>query len=218
MKILFWNVDTQRDFMNPDGKLYIKGAEEIKPTLKLLTDLAEKYNIKVVNTRDCHFKDSKELSNNPDFKTTFPPHCMRNTHGTKFIKETRPKSCFNIDYVNINDEWFTYSFNNILNTRNISIFKDDFDVFKGNPYTKQILSLINPDLIVVYGVATNVCVNFAVVGLRKLGYIVVVISNAIKELPGLSIKSIIDNWDELGVTQITYNELETLIRVCKGKK
>ncbi len=63
MKTIFWNVDTQVDFMNKDGKLYVQGAEEIKPNLKRLTDLAEKYKITVINTGDYHNKTSKEISN-----------------------------------------------------------------------------------------------------------------------------------------------------------
>ena len=56
MKIIFWNVDTQKDFMNKDGKLYVQGAEEIKSNLKRLTNLAKAYNITVVNTGDYHNK------------------------------------------------------------------------------------------------------------------------------------------------------------------
>ena len=60
-KIIFWNVDTQKDFMNPDGALYVEGAESIKPNLKKLTEFARENNIFVVNTADFHFPDDKEL-------------------------------------------------------------------------------------------------------------------------------------------------------------
>ena len=71
-KIIFWNVDTQIDFMLPEGKLYIQGAEKILPNLKLLTDYARKNEIKIVNTRDFHSINDKEISNTPDFVNTFP--------------------------------------------------------------------------------------------------------------------------------------------------
>jgi nicotinamidase/pyrazinamidase len=80
--------------------------------------------------------------------------------------------------------------------RNIIITKDEFDVFTGNKNTDKILSLLTRDLtikeIYVYGVATNVCVNFAVMGLLERGYDVVVISDAMKGLP--NVPDVIPNW------------------------
>ena len=39
-RIIFWDVDTQYDFMKADGKLYVPDAEHIIPNLKRLTDYA----------------------------------------------------------------------------------------------------------------------------------------------------------------------------------
>ena len=41
MKNLLWNVDTQFDFMNEKGKLYVGGAEDIIPNLELLKKLSK---------------------------------------------------------------------------------------------------------------------------------------------------------------------------------
>jgi len=38
--VLFWDVDTQVDFMRADGKLYVPEAESLVPNLKRLTDHA----------------------------------------------------------------------------------------------------------------------------------------------------------------------------------
>jgi nicotinamidase-related amidase len=54
-KAVFWNTDTQYDFIDKDGKLSVENAESIKPNLKKLTDFARVNNIKVVNTMDWHF-------------------------------------------------------------------------------------------------------------------------------------------------------------------
>ena len=96
MKTIFWNVDTQYDFMRPDGRLYVKGAEQIEGNLVRLTELARRKGIKVVNTADWHRKDSLELSNNPDFANTFPPHCLQNTRGAEFIPATNPQDSYKI--------------------------------------------------------------------------------------------------------------------------
>ncbi len=74
--VLFWNVDTQVDFMKASGKLYVQDAETIEPVLAQLTSLAEKHNIIVVNSCDYHNENTLELSDTPDFVKTFPPHCM----------------------------------------------------------------------------------------------------------------------------------------------
>ena len=88
--VLFWNVDTQNDFMKASGKLYVQDAEEIELTLERLTRFAKKYNIKVLNTCDFHNEKTIELSSTPDFIATFPPHCMENTEGQDFVMATKP--------------------------------------------------------------------------------------------------------------------------------
>ena len=79
--VIFWDVDTQRDFMDPGGKLYIPGAERIKPNLKRLTDYAHERRYHIVASSDDHVPGHRELSNEPDFEETFPEHCMRGTPG-----------------------------------------------------------------------------------------------------------------------------------------
>lgn len=204
MKIIFWNVDTQIDFVEPSGKLYVQGAEAIKPNLERITRLAREKSVIVVNTADFHHEESAELSANPDFKTTFPPHCMAGTEGAAFISETFPEAPLIVDW----DEYYDTSSLEfgVKNSRNIVIRKDAFDVFKGNRYTDQILEIIAPETVVVYGVTTNVCVNDAVVGLAIRGKKVIVISDAIKELPNLPLP--FENWNQLGIEMITIDDLE----------
>ena len=72
-KIIFWNVDTQYDFIGSDeykGTLVVPDSRKIESNLEKLTDYAQKNKIKVVNTADMHNPDSKEISKEPDFKTT----------------------------------------------------------------------------------------------------------------------------------------------------
>jgi nicotinamidase-related amidase len=39
-QFIFWEVDVQRDFMLPGGKLYVPGAENLLPNIRKLTDAA----------------------------------------------------------------------------------------------------------------------------------------------------------------------------------
>ena len=207
--LLFWNVDTQIDFMEPYGKLYAPDAEKIKPVLKKITEFAETYEIQVVNTADFHYSDSAELSQNPDFVETFPEHCMANTKGADYIEETAPTDPLIFDW---NKEY--PSLDEVKMSRNIVIRKDAFDVFKGNPYTEKILNILSPSLVIVYGVTTNVCVNDAVTGLSTRVGKVFVIEDAIKELPNIPLP--FDNWEKLGVQMIRSTELENLLNDPAG--
>ena len=202
--VLFWNVDTQVDFVEPHGKLYVPGAELLKQNWKILTDYAEKNNLVVVNTCDWHYPGSGELSQNPDFINTFPPHCMANTVGAEFIESTTPENPEVVDWsVTLEKESIQ------LKSRNILIRKDAFDVFKGNPNTEQILNMLAPKKVIVYGVTTNVCVNDAVQGLAKRVEEVLVIEDAIKELPNIPLP--FEHWKKLGVKLIRLHELENYL-------
>jgi len=203
-EILFWNVDTQVDFMEPDGKLYAPGAEEIKPALKMLTDLAAKMDICVVNTADFHYPESAELSSNPDFINTFPEHCMADTLGAQYVAETKPFDPLVFDW----DKEYS-SLDEVKTRRNIVIRKDAFDVFAGNPHTEKIVELLAPKNVIVYGVTTNVCVNDAVIGLAKRVEKVFVVKDAIKELPNIPLP--FENWKKKGVELILSSELHKIL-------
>jgi len=206
--ILFWNVDTQKDFMNPDGLLYVKDAELIKPALAKITLLAEEKNIKTINTADYHTAKSVELSETPDFKSTFPKHCMAGTEGSEFIDETNPNKFRPSNYVFIGyNEPRGIPPGMVEKYRNLVLLKDHFDIFQGNPYANDIIATLKPKGIVVYGVATNVCVNFAVVGLLNRGYSVMVVKDAIKELPNLPVEPIYDDWRNRGALFVDADEI-----------
>ena len=47
--IVFWEVDTQKDFMLPGGNLYVPGAERLLPNIKRLTDAARQDRVFLVS-------------------------------------------------------------------------------------------------------------------------------------------------------------------------
>lgn len=204
---IFWNVDTQFDFVSPQGKLYVPGAELLKSNWKKLTQLAKNKSIVVVNTCDWHFPDSEELSANPDFVNTFPQHCMANTAGADFIEETNPENPSIIDWktgTKVNRE------NLEAGNRNLVIRKDAFDVFTGNPFTERLVKTLSPKTVIVYGVTTNVCVNDAVLGLAERTDRVIVVQDAIKELPNIPLP--FKNWENIGVKLMSLKEIESLLK------
>ena len=79
--VIFWDVDTQADFMLPGGKLYVPGAEKLIPNLKRLTDAARQGRVFILGDRDAH------TENDPEFER-FPAHCVQGTPGANIIPET----------------------------------------------------------------------------------------------------------------------------------
>src|SRR5919202_1043351 len=88
MRRILWDVDTQVDFMLPQGKLYVPGAEETAPAMKRLVDAAREAGIVHVASADDHELTDPEISDEPDFRNTYPPHCLRGTRGAQKIPET----------------------------------------------------------------------------------------------------------------------------------
>jgi nicotinamidase/pyrazinamidase len=205
---IFWNVDTQFDFVSPEGKLYVPDAELLKPNWEKLTRFANSKSITVVNTADWHYSNSAELSADPDFIKTFPPHCMANTAGAEYIEETNPENSLVIDWDK--EIFFSKETVDSKKYRNYIIRKDAFDVFKGNPHTGKLLKLLKPETIVVYGVTTNVCVNDAVIGLAERVKNILIVEDAIKELPNIPLP--FENWKNIGVKLIKIDEIEEVLQ------
>src|SRR5438477_11613009 len=87
-RVIFWDVDTQYDFMKADGKLYVPAAEQLIPNLRKLTDYAHGHGIRIVASADDHVLHHSEISANPDWKTTLPPHSLRGPPGQRTLAET----------------------------------------------------------------------------------------------------------------------------------
>ena len=86
--MILWDVDTQVDFMLPDGKLYVPGAEETIPAMERLVAAARAAGVVHVASADDHELTDPELSDEPDYLDTYPPHCLRGTRGAAKIAAT----------------------------------------------------------------------------------------------------------------------------------
>ena len=131
------------------------------------------------------------------------------TKGAEYIPATIPVNPLEID-------WRKHDLDLAMvlhHPGDIIVYKDAFDVFAGppqSPHARLILDNLSPDKAFVYCVATNVCVNFAVLGLRQKVIEVFAIRDAMKELPGKPLVETFKNWgdDAKGITIITAKEVE----------
>jgi len=164
--VIFWDVDTQHDFMDADGKLYVPGSEEIKPQLKRLTEYAHERQIHIVASSDDHVPGHRELSASPDFLESFPEHCMRGTRGAAKIPETALFAPLILEPEPQPHEALARTL--WSHGGDVLIRKHWFDVFT-NPNTGTLLEAWDPTEIVVYGVALDVCDKYAIDGFIERG-------------------------------------------------
>ncbi|MCZ6632560.1 MAG: cysteine hydrolase family protein [bacterium] len=202
---LFWDVDTQVDFIMPDGKLYITDAEKILPNLKRLTDHARAQNIPLFGSVDNHHPDDPEISDQPDFQDTFPPHCLSGTPGQGKVPETRPQNPLWIDPDLTHVETLIQSVQS--HTGEIIFRKQWFDVFT-NPNVEPIMNALNPDRIVLYGVALDVCNAYAINGFleRKMAPIQLVLDATQAILPDRG-QEYVEKWQKQGVEILSTDEV-----------
>jgi nicotinamidase/pyrazinamidase len=204
--LLFWDVDTQVDFMLQSGKLYVPGSEEIIPALRRLTDYAHAHAIRILASADDHVAGHRELSATPDWKETFPEHCMRGTAGQQKIPATELHNPLVIEPAPEDPA--------ALETRvrahhgDLLLLKHWFDVFT-NPNLLPALDAIRPARIVLYGVALDVCDKYAVEGLlrERPGIPLTVVTDAVRAIDPAAGSALLESWKERGVRLATAAEI-----------
>ena len=167
-KTVFVDIDTQFDFMNPNGALYVPDAEDITDNIKKLFVYANEHKIKILSSTDAHKADD------PEFKL-FPPHCIKDTPGNQKIEASTCKDNIIIENV---DQDITES---MLDHEQIIIEGQTFDIFE-SINTDEIAKKLDAHNYVVFGVATDYCVKAAVLGLLKRGYNVSLVTDATKAI------------------------------------
>lgn len=166
MRTVFFDVDTQMDFLLPAGALYVPGAESLLPALKRLRDYAAEHDILIVSSTDAHEEDDPEFAQ-------WPPHCVRGTAGQQKPPETllEPRLVVPLapgDYP-------------IGEARQVIVEKQALDVFT-NPNLPALLDRLGAERCVVYGVVTEYCVRCAALGLLRTGRRVELVRDAVRSL------------------------------------
>jgi nicotinamidase/pyrazinamidase len=198
VKRVLWDVDTQVDFVHANGKLAVPGAEEIVPAMRQLVEAARTAGVAHVASADDHELTDPEISETPDFETTYPPHCLRGTRGATKIPETEQHDPVPISLEPLPDKW--------LRGREFLLLKKHFDVFT-NSNTDRLVELLDPDEIVLFGVATDVCDDAAIRGLLARERRVVFVEDAARGLDEERVERCTAAWREAGVRFATVDEV-----------
>ncbi|HWP36573.1 MAG TPA: cysteine hydrolase family protein [Gemmatimonadales bacterium] len=208
--LIFWDVDTQYDFMRADGKLYVPDAEAIIPNLKRLTQTAHERGIRIIASADDHVSGHRELSDSPDFRETFPPHCMRGTPGQRKIPETTLRRPLVIEPDPADPADLRRRVR--AHDGDILFHKHWFDVFT-NPNVVPVLDELDPEHIVLYGVALDVCDRYAIEGLlaRRPRTRLTAVTDAMKPIDAGAADRLLRDWAARGVTLVTTDEVPGLL-------
>ena len=191
--LVFFDVDTQVDFMRPTGRLPVPKAEQIVSNLANLMSWARENDVPVISTADAHQPDD------PEFKI-WPPHCVIGTLGQERIPETLLPAP-------------------VVTPSRLGAFKPparwvgQFIVEKptyspeGNPNFGAILHALGPRRAVVFGVATEFCVRAVGLALRQRGFQVDLVMDAIKPITEDGGRKAIEEMAAAGVRMVTTEEI-----------
>ena len=196
--VIFWDVDTQADFMLPGGKLYVPDAEKLIPNLSRLTDAARQGRVFTIGDACTHSPDDPEFAQ-------FPPHCIRGTSGAEIIPETRAEKVLSVP-----NRAGAAIPADLSEFQQVILEKQTLDVFD-NPNTEKVLERVSGFTdadaeIFVFGVVTEYCVRLAAKGLLNRGRRVALVGDAIEALNAEDGRKTIEELTSMGARLVTTEE------------
>jgi nicotinamidase/pyrazinamidase len=191
---IFWEVDVQADFMLPGGKLYVPGAEKLLPNIRKLTNAACQGDVFLVSHGCFH------AANDPEFKQ-FPQHCVKSTPGAEFVPEA-----LTANFVRVENDVHAKLPQDLFQYQQIVLEKQTLDIFDSYHANELVKRLGNAEF-VVFGVATEYCVNFAAKGLLKRKRRVTIVRDAIESLTPEAGTTTLGELRSLGATSVTTDEI-----------
>ena len=198
-KVVYWEVDTQADFMLPRGKLYVPGAERLLPNIRRLTDAARQGRVFLVSHGCFH------TENDPEFQT-FPPHCVKGTPGAAFVPEALTDEVAVVP----NDAAAAVP-RDLSKYQQVLLEKQTLDIFESR-HVEKVLRQFGDDVeFVLFGVVTEYCVRFAAKGLLDRGRRVSVVQDAIETLKAEDGERTVAELQALGARFLTTDEALALL-------
>lgn len=199
-RVVFWEVDTQKDFMLPGGKLYVPGAEKLLPNIRKLTQAARDGRVFLVSHGCFHTPDDPEF-------TKFPPHCVKGSDGAEYVPEALAD-----DVSRIPNDASAKLPADLFQHQQILMEKQTLDIFESR-HAEAVLACLPRDAeFVVFGVVTEYCVALAAKGLRKRGKRVSVVRDAIETLKKEDGEKAICELESLGARFITTQDALGLLK------
>jgi nicotinamidase/pyrazinamidase len=173
------------------------------PAMARLVRLARAAGIVHVASADDHELTDPEISDVPDFVSTFPPHCLRGTPGAQKIEETAQADPLPLSHVAYPPALLAPL---VQGRRELLLLKKGFDVFT-NANSDALVALLDPSEVILFGVATDVCNHAAVIGLLRRGRRVTFVEDAARGLSDERTAACLAQWREAGVAFTTVDDV-----------
>lgn len=155
-------VDVQNDFC-PGGALPVPEGDHVIPALNDYIKIFKKANVRIVATRDWH------PSNHVSFKAQggpWPLHCVQNSEGARFHPDLKLPS------------------DTTIVSKATDPLKEAYSGFDGTELANT-LEKQGVTRVFVGGLATDYCVKNTVLDARKLGFVTVLLLDAVR---GINVK------------------------------
>jgi nicotinamidase/pyrazinamidase len=197
-RLVFLDIDTQIDFMLPEGKLYLEESRHIFNNLHRLLEYALIHGILILQTADTHTEDDPEFA-----AYGFPPHCVAGTSGWHRVPETHLVPDLVIPHTA--PDWLPP----IHNERVILIEKPSFSITT-NPHALKLLESLRPCHFIAFGVATEGCVRKSILSLRSMNFDVSVVIDAVAHGRIKAGEQALEEFASLGVRPLITDD------ICSG--
>lgn len=168
MKTVYFDVDTQIDFMYPAGSFYVPGASALIRRIAALNHYAASQGMPLVSTMDAH------TENDPEFKI-YPHHCVVGTVG-----QGKPRIALLDKRLTVPNVRVKLA---LGDAQQVLLEKQTIDCFT-NVNLAGLLEQWNASRYFVYGVVTEICVRMALEGLLATGKEVVLVQDAVQSIDG----------------------------------
>lgn len=172
MTTIFFDVDTQLDFLLPAGALPVAGGASLIATIAAMNRRAAALGVPLISTMDAHAEDDIEFRQ-------WPHHCVAGTLGQRkpaatLLEKTRVVPSRPL----IAGQGETIEPSGV---QQFLVEKQTLDAFS-NPNLAGLLDALGADRCVVYGVVSEICVHLAAMGLLKTGRRVEIVEDAVAAL------------------------------------
>ena len=144
-------IDMQNDFVSEGAPIECAGAREIIPTISNFLDFIRSQKVPIIYTQETHREQKVDFGIELERS---PQHCIKGSMGYEIVKELTPQKA---DFI-------------IRKPRFSSFYATDLDI---------LLKGLDKKILLITGVATNVCVYATAMDAMQRDYRVVVVSDCV---------------------------------------